>query len=114
MAKLILTVRQRLLLENYVRAQRVEDDMNALELLIDIRKKVGFSDDERLQFVIPFPDGTFQLKPKLPDLPTEIEFEQAEIRKLASIVKSVKLTPDDAELWYFDLRKQLITAGVWK
>ena len=114
MITLILNVRQRLMLESVIRQQRAEDDMNALELLVGLRKKVGFSDEERIPFTVPFPDGTYQVRATLPSLDVPLELETAEMRKLASILKSLKLTSDDAELWYFDIRQKLQDAGFWK
>jgi hypothetical protein len=109
MATLTLSVFARLNIESVIRSQRTEDH-DELLLLLDLRHKIGFSDEERSSYVRMIPGFQPEIKMEVVSkvAPSVIEFEKAELRKLASLLRSMKVSTDDAITWYSDVRKQLV------
>lgn len=114
MDSLTINVFCRLNLEALIRSQKT-DDHDELMLLCDLRKKIGYSDQERSSYVLNIPGQlpTVKLEAARAAAPFTVELEKAELRKIASLVRPVKVTTDDAAEWYLDLRKQLLDLGVW-
>ena len=106
---LVLTIKQRLIVESIIRAEKATDN-DDLFMLVDIKKKIGFKDDcERTQFMLTIPGVGMQFKEaviaKTPDL--AVDLEKAEVRRLEKLLQGKQFTPDDAEVWLFDLRTKM-------
>lgn len=114
MESLTLNVFARLNLESLIRTQKT-DDHDELLLLCDLRQKIGYSDQERASYVLSVPGQmpTIKLEAARAASPLTVELEKVELRKVASLVRPVKVTTDDASEWYLFLRKQLLDLGVW-
>ena len=107
MPDLELTIRQRIVLENIIRSEKSEDN-DVLELLVDLRKKVGFIREEREKY-IPIINGVPTPNEVALDATESgvINFEKAEIRKIEHLLKGRQWTTEDAETWLFDLKRKL-------
>lgn len=114
MDSLTLNVFSRLNLEALIRSQKTEDHEELL-LLCDLRNKVGYDDTERSVYVRSIPGMAPEIKLDVARkaTPFVVELEKAELRKVAALVRPMKVTTDDASEWYLDLRKQLLALGVW-
>lgn len=114
MPTLTLNVFARLNLEAMIRSHRSEDHEEIL-MLVDLRDKLCYSDSERSTYVLELPGRApeFKMEAVKRGTPVSMEFEKAELRKIAALLRPVKVTADDATNWYLDLRKQLLEAGAW-
>jgi hypothetical protein len=101
-----MNVQQRLNLEGIIRQQRVPDG-DDLMTLYEMRKKIGFTDEERERYVI-VENGIVKLTPAVQqDPPVEIDLERGEMRKLKGLLNDWKFSVDDVD-WYTPLREALL------
>lgn len=108
---LLLTIRQRLVLESLIRAEATDNE-EQLALLVDLRRKIGFPPETRAKYVLELPQG-IRFRDALVDAGPDITiaFERAELRRLVTLLKGRKYSTDDAETWYWPLTRQLTNLG---
>jgi hypothetical protein len=107
MAKLTLTMLQRLSLDALLSVQR--GTLDDLFTLHDIRKKIKVPVQLREEYVKTLPDGRVLVDERAVELaePVEYEFEKEEIRRLLRLIKEWTSFSEGDLAWIIPLKQQL-------
>ena len=107
MAKLTLTMLQRLSLEALLSVQR--GSLDDLFTLHDIREKIRVPRAVREEYVKTLPDGRVLVDEQAVELaaPTDYDFEKEEIRRLMRLLKEWTNFSEGDLVWIVPLKRQL-------
>lgn len=108
-----MTARQRLNVESILRQKRITNE-NDFVLAVEVKRKLGFTEDERKEFLKDVGDGKAILNAVRLDAiePKEIEFEMAELRALAGYLRETPFGVDDAD-WWLPFKEALKECKAW-